>query len=202
MVNDLNNLITVVNSYAEMLLNRKGFSDEAVEWIKQIYLAGERASELTRQLSAARPQTSTQKQTMKNNEVADGGKEVVPVVEDEEQVRTLAALVLQKQGYRVLEAESSAEAMDVWERHHSRIDALVTDMVMPGDMPGRELAAQLQKQGPGLKVIYTTGYLADIMDDEQQQDCRENLVILHKPCLPRELAQTLRTVLNSDEPAH
>ena len=135
----------------------------------------------------------------KSRRVAAGGKEVILVVEDEEPVRTLAVLILQKLGYRVLEAASGAEALEVWERHHTRIDALITDMVMPGDMTGRELAAQLQKLKPSLRVIYTTGYPADLI--EEGPGSPERAALLQKPYLPSQLAAALRTVLDSLDPA-
>jgi CheY-like chemotaxis protein len=87
-----------------------------------------------------------------------GGCETVLVVEDEDVLREMVLEVLTLQGYTVLEASSGPRAIEVWEQANRSIDLLLTDMVMPGGMTGRELAARLSSQQPGLKVIYTSGY--------------------------------------------
>src|SRR6185295_13878813 len=80
------------------------------------------------------------------------------VAEDEDALREMVVNVLKIQGYTVLEAASGRQALEVWERADRPIDLLLTDMVMPGGVMGRELAESLLAQSPGLKVIYTSGY--------------------------------------------
>jgi CheY-like chemotaxis protein len=206
MTRDLNSLIMLINSYAEMLLAGGEFSEEAAEWLKRIYVAGERAANLTRQLLAAGQQSGEMQGLELNGGTASPtsqleaprGKELILVVDDEEPVRALAVLILQKHGYRVLEAASGPEALEVWERHHTRINALITDIVMPGEMTGLELATQLQMQKPSLRIVFTTGYSADLMGDEP--DGRQGPCLLQKPYMPRQLALALRTSLDSYEP--
>jgi CheY-like chemotaxis protein len=194
--NDLNDLLTVINSYAEMLLDAENLPEDFAEKLKRIYLAGERASNLTRQLfdigGRAPPELALPEASAPGSQ---RGSETVLVVEDEESVRRLAVLTLQKLGYRVLEASTAAEALEVWSRHRDRIRVLITDVVMPGDLTGRDLAAQLQKKNPDLRVMFTTGYLADSVDIEPALS-RNNL-LLQKPYLPRQLAAALRTALDS-----
>ncbi len=81
---------------------------------------------------------------------------VVLLVEDEAAVRALAAGVLRRQGLTVLEAPNAATALQVAENQH-RIDLLLTDIIMPGGS-GHELAQQLRRQRPGIRVVYMSGY--------------------------------------------
>jgi two-component system cell cycle sensor histidine kinase/response regulator CckA len=130
------------------------------------------------------------------SQTVGGGSETILLVEDEDSVRSLAIMVLQKYGYRVLEAISSDDALKVWARHSERIDLLLTDMVMPGDMTGRELGDRLKGIKPGLKVILASGYSHDNM--RKHVPARDSECFLQKPYSPRALAETVRKVL--DEP--
>jgi CheY-like chemotaxis protein len=85
------------------------------------------------------------------------GSGVVLVVEDEQTVRELSRRVLEQGGYSVLVASSPREAVRVAEGA-SRIDLLLTDVVMPGGMNGVELGVQLQRDRPDLKVLHMSGY--------------------------------------------
>ena len=89
---------------------------------------------------------------------ATGGRETILVVEDEPDLREFVVHLLQRNGYQVLEAESGVAALDLWTHRSERTDLLVTDMVMPGGIMGRELAARLVQSDPRLRVIYTSGY--------------------------------------------
>ena len=191
---ELNNQLMVINCYAELLLGSGEFSLEAADSLRQIYLAGETAVKLTRQLSGANLGVPTVKagggSDVKNtSEPADNSDQaVILLVDDDEVLRALTVLILQKQGYRVLEAASAAEALEVWQRHHTRIRLLITDVVMPGDMTGRDLATQLQIQKPGLRVIFSTGYPGDLKDNQ-------NTTLLQKPYLPIQLVTAVRAAL-------
>jgi len=95
-----------------------------------------------------------------------GGTETILVVEDEQMVRELVCSLLQGHGYHILEAETGAEALEIWRTHKDRIDLVLTDLVMPDRINGRELAEKLWKDRPDLKVIFTSGYSADVVGKE------------------------------------
>ena len=122
-----------------------------------------------------------------------GGNETILVVEDEPVLRELARMILKDYHYEVLEASTGHEALQVWEKHKGRIDLLLTDMVMPEGMTGRELAERLQRQKPSLKVIYTSGYSSDVMGHE---NATRDIKFLQKPYPPPELAQAVRECLD------
>src|SRR5437879_292790 len=92
-----------------------------------------------------------------------GGNEVILLVEDDPPLRGLAQVVLERYGYRVLEAPSAAAALEIWRAQRLEIDLLLTDLIMPGGTSGRELASQLQAGKPGLKVIYSSGYSDNVV---------------------------------------
>ncbi len=79
------------------------------------------------------------------------------LVEDEEGVRQIVRLALEKQGYQLLVAANGQEALATLETPRGALDLLLTDMVLPG-MSGRQLAKTLTARYPELKVIYMTGY--------------------------------------------
>ncbi len=123
-----------------------------------------------------------------------GGKETILLVEDEEALREMAALILQKHGYHVLEAASGVKALAVWQERAAEIDLLLTDMVMPEGMSGRALAEKLLAEKPGLKVIYASGYSPNF--DDLNFGLKEGVNFLQKPYHPRHLAQTVRDCLD------
>jgi two-component system cell cycle sensor histidine kinase/response regulator CckA len=94
-----------------------------------------------------------------------GGTETILLVEDEPALRSLARKILEQHGYRILEAASGVDAMQVWARHGGDIDLLVTDMVMPEGMGGRDLAKRLQAERPDLRVLYSSGYTDEMLED-------------------------------------
>jgi CheY-like chemotaxis protein len=92
-----------------------------------------------------------------------GGTESVLVVEDENAVRLLMQKVLEAHGYRVSAARNAREALAVWQTESGRFDLLVTDIVMPGGVNGRDLAKKLREQAPALAVIYCSGYTDEVL---------------------------------------
>ncbi len=89
-------------------------------------------------------------------------KESILVVEDEPLVRAFVCEALQHHGYRVLDADCGQKALEVFERAHEKIDLLLTDMVMPNGISGSSLAKMLLDHKQDLKVIYMSGYSAEI----------------------------------------
>ena len=95
---------------------------------------------------------------------ADVQSRTIFLVEDEAPLREMASRILQRLGYQVLTAGNGPEALALWPQHRGKIDLLLTDMVMPGGMTGRELADCLLREAPGMPVIYSTGYSMDLID--------------------------------------
>ncbi|HEY0455242.1 MAG TPA: PAS domain S-box protein, partial [Verrucomicrobiae bacterium] len=122
-----------------------------------------------------------------------GGNETILLVEDEPVLRELARVILQDYDYRVVEASSGVEALKVWDANGGKIDLLLTDMVMPEGMTGRELAEELKSRKPDLKVIYTSGYSSEVMG--QDLGLRD-IKFLQKPYPPPQLAQAVRECLD------
>ncbi len=85
------------------------------------------------------------------------------------------------------------EALKVWDRHAGQIDLLLTDMVMPEGMSGRELAAKLKACKPDLKILYTSGYSSDVMGGDLGV---RDTMFLQKPYPPPLLAKTVRECLD------
>ena len=125
-----------------------------------------------------------------------GGNETVLVVEDQAEVRDYAVAALKEYGYRVIEAESGAEALRLCERDLGRIHLVLTDVVMP-NMSGPELANRLEKLRPGTKVLFMSGYTDDVI--LQQGVLDESAEFVQKPFSPRELAVKVREVLRDSD---
>ncbi|HTQ52310.1 MAG TPA: PAS domain S-box protein [Candidatus Acidoferrales bacterium] len=124
-----------------------------------------------------------------------GGHETILLVEDEAPVCELVSRVLNKYGYRVLSANDATEAIEVWRNNKGEIALLLTDLVMPNHMNGRELAEKLWAEHPNLKVIFTSGYSADIVGKDFKLEPELNF--LQKPYQPQMLAMTVRRCLDS-----
>ena len=123
-----------------------------------------------------------------------GGPEVILVVEDDPAVRLLVSNLLQRSGYTVLVAPTGITALEVWKEHKTRIQLVLTDMIMPDGMTGRELANRLKQERPGLKVIYTSGYSAEVVG--KGHALLDGTDFLQKPYSPLTLAQTVRACLD------
>ena len=119
------------------------------------------------------------------------GTETILLVDDERVLRRLMARVLKVEGYEVVEAGSGAEARAVWADRADSIDLLLTDMVLPGDQTGRQLAEALAQARPSLKIIFTSGYSPDFT--AAGFTLEEGVNFLRKP---HTLAQLVRIVRN------
>lgn len=127
----------------------------------------------------------------------NGGTETILLAEDDDAVRLLTRAILEGRGYRVLEATSGAEALALWPRHCKEIALLLTDLVMPGGISGLKLAGRLQADNPKLKVIYTSGYSAEIAGCEVALRAGENFV--QKPTSPEQLLEIIRRCLDGSK---
>lgn len=126
---------------------------------------------------------------------AIGGNETILVVEDEPALRELVVNILKLYGYFVFEAESGPEALDLWVKHRKKIDLVLTDLVMPEGISGRDLAERLQAENPELKVIYTSGYSPGMAGKDIA--LLEGFNFLPKPYPPSRLAQMVRECLDA-----
>jgi PAS domain S-box-containing protein len=124
------------------------------------------------------------------------GTETVLLVEDDEAVRSLTRRLLESFGYQVHEAASGVRALEVWRAQAEHIDLLLTDMVMPEGVNGRELAEQLLAQRSRLKVVFMTGYSPNVAGKDTQFLRRQGSAFLQKPCHWRDLLQTIRRLLD------
>jgi CheY-like chemotaxis protein len=138
--------------------------------------------------SGAKPESSPARAAV------TGGRETILLVEDEPAVRQLTRLTLERRGYRVLEAAQSTEALALWSRHATEIALLLTDVVMPGELSGVQLARRLQAERPGLKVLFMSGYSAEWAGREAELQPTEKF--LPKPCPPDQLLQAVRACLD------
>jgi PAS domain S-box-containing protein len=120
------------------------------------------------------------------------GEGVILVAEDQDEVRMLTCMVLRSAGYQVLEAGDGLEAMLVAEQFGQPIRVLLTDVIMPG-MNGKELAMQLGRLQPDLKVIFMSGYTGRIMNEGSAID--SSAVFLQKPFVPARLLETVERTL-------
>ncbi|MEF3167848.1 MAG: PAS domain S-box protein [Deltaproteobacteria bacterium] len=125
--------------------------------------------------------------------VPGGRGETVLVVEDEEAILDLAATMLERLGYRVLRARTAEKAIEIAGLHRE-IRLLLTDVVMPG-MNGRDLAGRLSAISPGLKVLYMSGYTANVIAHHGVLD--EGVKFLQKPFTLSDIALKVREAIDA-----
>ncbi|HEY3351403.1 MAG TPA: PAS domain S-box protein [Thermoanaerobaculia bacterium] len=120
------------------------------------------------------------------------GSAVVLLVEDEEPVRRLARIALERRGYSVLEASTGADAIVVAAGHPGKIDLLLTDIVMPG-IGGMELAHRIRENRPDVRVLVMSGYIRETYGRDTPLD--SGFAFLEKPFSPQTLIQMVGEVL-------
>lgn len=125
-------------------------------------------------------------------EIPQGHGETILIVEDEAAILRLAAKMLERQKYVVLEAASPGRAVEIAKEHGGAIDLLMTDVIMP-EMNGRDLASELQVLCPGLKVLFMSGYTANVIAHRGVLD--EGVNFIQKPFSNHGLAVKVREVL-------
>ena len=123
-----------------------------------------------------------------------GGSETILVVEDQEAVRSFTKAALKQYGYRIVEASDGEQAVAIAGRYPAEIHLLLTDVVLPG-MNGKELSGRLKGLLPNLKVLFTSGYPADVIAHRGVLD--PGVAFLPKPFSPDELAAKVRDVLGN-----
>jgi PAS domain S-box-containing protein len=124
------------------------------------------------------------------------GRERILVVEDDDSLRGYASEILEELGYRVLSASDGVAALEILGRE-DRIDLLLTDVVMPGGLNGRQLADKATFLRPFLRVLYMTGYTRDPIIHQGRLDAEINLI--SKPFSFKELAAKVRQRLDAPD---
>jgi signal transduction histidine kinase len=125
--------------------------------------------------------------------VRETGEETVLLVEDDPGVRKIANRILSGRGYRVLEAAEGDEALNIVSQHQDTIHLLLSDVVLPG-LSGRELAARIREQRPGIRVLFASGYTDDVILQHLLEAGDE--AVLQKPFTEADLSRKVRAVLD------
>ncbi len=141
-----------------------------------------RALEVPTQATVSPPPTQVEKAT-----------ETILLVEDEDQVRTITRIALEKTGAKVLEAASGPLALKLLEEYPGPIHLLITDVVMPG-MGGRQVVEMARARLPKLPVLYISGYTDDAV--VQRGLVEKSEAFLQKPFTPQVLVKKVRSILN------
>ncbi|WP_253257994.1 PAS domain-containing sensor histidine kinase [Sphingobium sp. SA916] len=123
-----------------------------------------------------------------------GGDETVLVCEDDEKVRAYTVDVLKELGYRVIEANDGAAALQALDSASQSIDLLFTDVILPGGMTGADIAQQARAERPGLRVLFATGYARNAIIHHGRLD--PGVELLTKPFTYAELAAKVRDMLD------
>ena len=125
------------------------------------------------------------------------GAGTVLLVEDEDAVRLFGARALRNKGYKVIEARSGENALELLDKGTSSIDVLVTDVVMPG-VDGPTLAKRVRESRPDMKIIFISGYAEDAF--RRNLDRSTEIHFLPKPFSLKQLAGKVKEVLTSEAP--
>jgi CheY-like chemotaxis protein len=123
------------------------------------------------------------------------GTETILLVEDDPSLRVAVRRALDQFGYRILEAPTGVKALEVWKQNRGEIHLLLTDLVMPGGMTGKELAQRVLKEDPKMKVIYMSGYSAEVAGKDFPMKEGDNF--LAKPLRASKLAQIIRKKMDA-----
>jgi two-component system, cell cycle sensor histidine kinase and response regulator CckA len=121
------------------------------------------------------------------------GNETILLVEDEDPVREVTALLLESLGYEVLQVSNAKAALDLVENTRAKIDLIFTDVIMPG-MSGRALVEALRMRDPGLKVLFQSGYTDDMVMGHGV--LHAEVAFLQKPFTVDALAKKIRERLD------
>ncbi len=129
------------------------------------------------------------------------GTETILVVEDNEIFRDFIVEGLGSFGYRVLEAPDAEAARQIVDDHSDAIDLILTDVVMPPGVSGKDLVAQIRKHRPHLKVLFMSGYMGNLIaHDDVLEAVDSGEVFLQKPFLMDTLLTAMRQQLDTEDP--
>lgn len=143
------------------------------------------------------PLITSKAEQLKQVEQTDlkGGTETILVIEDDTPVRELTKKVLEHAGYRVIEAVDGIDAERVFHNYKNIVDLVILDVIMP-KKNGIEVYEDLRKENPDIKVLFTSGYTADIIQKKGILKESQNFIL--KPATPQKLLETVRDILNKE----
>jgi CheY-like chemotaxis protein len=141
---------------------------------------------LTQTIAAISPQAAP--------DAIRGGCETILLVEDDAKLRESVRAALSQLGYPILEAPNGVDALEIWKENRGDIQLLLTDLVMPGGMTGKELAQRIREESPKLKVIYMSGYSVEVAGKDFSMS--EGVNFLTKPFQVHKLAHAVRDCLD------
>ena len=124
-----------------------------------------------------------------------GGTETLLIAEDEDMVRTFMAKVFERAGYRVIAAGDGEEAMEKFRENMGDISLILSDVIMP-KKNGKEILEEVRVMKPGIKVIFISGYTANIMHEKGIFET--DMDFITKPFLKDDLLRKVREVLDKD----
>jgi signal transduction histidine kinase/ActR/RegA family two-component response regulator len=133
-----------------------------------------------------------QKTDQKNKDDVSGRGEIILVVEDEPDILDLIRAMLEKSGYRVLTASTPSQALDLARNHGGSVDLMITDIILP-EMNGRDLNRHLASIFPNLKVLFMSGYTADVIAHHGVLE--EGVQFIQKPFAMKDLVLKVKEVL-------
>jgi PAS domain S-box-containing protein len=122
-----------------------------------------------------------------------GGTETILLVEDESAILRMTCMMLEQKGYTVLSAAAPSEAVEKAGTHSGTIDLLLSDVVLP-EMSGRDLAGQIAGLNPGIRVLFMSGYTADVIAHQGILD--DGVAFIQKPFSMNDLVEKVREVLD------
>nr|WP_320193642.1 PAS domain S-box protein [uncultured Desulfobacter sp.] len=122
------------------------------------------------------------------------GNETILLVEDEPAILKMTRMMLERKGYSVLPADGPAHAIRITNEHVGKIDLLMTDVVMP-EMNGRDLAKKVTTVFPEIKLLFMSGYAADVITHKGVLD--GGVAFIQKPFSTNDLAKKIRKVLDN-----
>jgi PAS domain S-box-containing protein len=125
---------------------------------------------------------------------AAGGTETILLVEDEPTILRMTRMMLERKGYSVLSAATPTEAMEKAKNHSGSIDLLMSDVVMP-EMNGRDLAEKIILLYPEIRLLFMSGYTADIIAHQGVLD--NGVAFIQKPFSMADMTEKVRAVLDS-----
>jgi len=138
---------------------------------------------------------TVRKQAESDSQAVPRGHEVILLVEDEAAILNITAIMLEKQGYTVLRADSPGRAMELAGEQHGAVHLLMTDVIMP-EMNGRDLARNILAIYPAMKQLFMSGYTADVIAHHGVLD--EGVHFIQKPFSLTDMSAKVREVLDHE----